>query len=74
MRKVKLPEVTKEEAEATLMVLFTTPLKRLGLDTWTHTQRQTSLCYKQGITHTKSCQEEKSTIVLGENVARREVC
>lgn len=31
MRKVKLPEVTKEEAEATLMVFFTTPLQRLGL-------------------------------------------
>lgn len=40
MRKVKLPEVTKEEAEATFMVLFTAPLKRLGLVN-THTHKQT---------------------------------
>ena len=41
VRKVKLPEMTKEEAEATLMVLFTTPLKRLGLvETQTHKDKQ----------------------------------
>lgn len=44
VRKVKLPEVTKEEAEATFMVLFTTPLERLGLE---QTQRQTSLCHRE---------------------------
>lgn len=54
MRKVKLPEVTKEEAEATFMVLFTTPLKRLGLvDKRTHANTHTRLCYKGSITHTK---------------------
>lgn len=31
VRKVKLPEVAKEEAEATFMVLFTPPLQRLRL-------------------------------------------
>lgn len=40
VRKVKLPEVTKEEAEATFVVVFTTPLKRLGLvDAHKHTKR-----------------------------------
>lgn len=44
MRKVKLPEVTEEKAEATFMVLFATPLKRLGLvniHKHKHTHRQT---------------------------------
>lgn len=66
MREVKLPEVTKEEAEATLMVLFTTPLKRLGL---VDTHIKINKLELQQEHHTqKECQVEKSTIVLGENV------
>lgn len=60
MRKVKLPEVTKEEAEATFMVLFTTPLKRFGLvemHTKADTQRQTSSYHKENL-HTMSGGEE----------------
>lgn len=67
MRKVKLPEVPKEEAEASLMVLFTTPLQRLGLAD-AHKQRQTNSCYKESILHAKQCRAERSTIVLRENV------
>lgn len=54
VRKVKLPEVTKEEAEATLMVVFTTPLKRLGLvdkQRHTHKNRKTN----EGVLQTEHC-------------------
>lgn len=41
MRKVELPKMAKEEAEATFMVVFTTPLKGFGLvNTPTHTHTQ----------------------------------
>lgn len=67
MRKVKLPEVTKEEAEASLVVLFTTPLQRLGLAD-AHKRRQTSSRYKESILRAKQCRAERSTIVSQENV------
>lgn len=67
MREVKLPEVAEEEAEASLVVLFTTPLQRLGLAD-AHEQRQTSWRYKEGTLHAARCRAERSAIVLQENV------
>lgn len=41
MRKIELPKMAKEEAEATFMVVFTTPLKGFGLvNTPTHKSKQ----------------------------------
>lgn len=52
MRKIELPKMAKEEAEATFMVVFTTPLKGFGLvnmPTHTHT-KQRSFCYSDSVT------------------------
>lgn len=69
MRKIKFPEVIKEKAEATLMVLFASPLQRFGLfnaQTNKHRNKELSFWYKEAILHSKQDQVERSPIVSEE--------